>query len=555
MTRMTRSSWSQARFGFRSYSGGDVGKGRGTWKVDGRWELETRVPDVGSRSQKNQGARLFSLNIALHIVAWFILGLMVAVSLMVTLWIAFGKPSIQDQSANGVGPSMLFNASKLALGVVAGMGGVVALVVATRRQRLGEADHDRQERATNRDETRLFTERFAQATQQLGSDQAAVRVAGVYALAGLADDWPAGRQTCVDVLCAYIRMPFRPRDGLPSLDPNRGPGIRRMLSLREGLEDPGDGRMSYPAGEEHQVRLTILSAMRQRMSRDAEIRWIDLNLDFTGAIFDEASFAGFRFENCDIEFTECIFLGHTSFDRCAVLRSRLSFAGCIYLGNIGFKFCRFEDATVDLFGDFGEASSRVNFNGSILEGGEINVAGPRGARGCLDFTAAQLEDGYVTVFGAEMNGGSLISFNMATISGDIDIKGGTYTAGKVAFERANFDGGRVTFDSNRPDTLSKMALGGTDFSFDGVNLLDGGIRFGSADVVGSWIHFDGLSMAGGAIEFVDVSLTAGEITMDDAKVTGGVIDLGEIAETDSGRAIASAAGKFLHTGPPISRFP
>jgi hypothetical protein len=33
----------------------------------------------------------------------------------------------------------------------------------------------------------------------------------VYALAGLADDWPENRQTCVDVLCAYLRMPYEPR--------------------------------------------------------------------------------------------------------------------------------------------------------------------------------------------------------------------------------------------------------------------------------------------------------------------------------------------------------
>ena len=32
---------------------------------------------------------------------------------------------------------------------------------------------------------------------------AAVRLAGMYAMAGLADDWKENRQTCVDVLCAY----------------------------------------------------------------------------------------------------------------------------------------------------------------------------------------------------------------------------------------------------------------------------------------------------------------------------------------------------------------
>ena len=53
--------------------------------------------------------------------------------------------------------------------------------------------------------TRTLNERFATAAEQLGSDKPAVRLAGVYAMAGLADDWEENRQTCVDVLCAYLR--------------------------------------------------------------------------------------------------------------------------------------------------------------------------------------------------------------------------------------------------------------------------------------------------------------------------------------------------------------
>jgi hypothetical protein len=44
--------------------------------------------------------------------------------------------------------------------------------------------------------TRTLNERFATAAGQLGSDKPpAVRLAGVYAMAGLADDWPENRQT------------------------------------------------------------------------------------------------------------------------------------------------------------------------------------------------------------------------------------------------------------------------------------------------------------------------------------------------------------------------
>jgi len=62
--------------------------------------------------------------------------------------------------------------------------------------------------------TRTLNERFATAASQLGSDKPpAVRLAGVYAMEGLAADWEENRQTCVDVLRAYLRMPYEPDPG------------------------------------------------------------------------------------------------------------------------------------------------------------------------------------------------------------------------------------------------------------------------------------------------------------------------------------------------------
>jgi hypothetical protein len=75
------------------------------------------------------------------------------------------------------------------LAAVAGLGAAVALVVAYRRQRELKRDE-----AGQRDQTRLLTERFGAAATQLGGEQAAVRLAGVYAMAAVADEWEAQRQ-------------------------------------------------------------------------------------------------------------------------------------------------------------------------------------------------------------------------------------------------------------------------------------------------------------------------------------------------------------------------
>ncbi|QWF84282.1 hypothetical protein [Amycolatopsis sp. CA-230715] len=57
-------------------------------------------------------------------------------------------------------------------------------------------------------EARRITELYIKASEQLGSDKAPVRMAGFYALERLAQDNEGQRQTVVDVLCAYLRMPY-----------------------------------------------------------------------------------------------------------------------------------------------------------------------------------------------------------------------------------------------------------------------------------------------------------------------------------------------------------
>ena len=86
---------------------------------------------------------------------------------------------------------------------------------------------------------RTLNERFATAADQLGSDKPpAVRLAGVYAMAGLADDWPENRQTCVDVLCAYLRLPYKSNPGDDAPTPDR-------LAFPSQLRGPPHG---HPGG-------------------------------------------------------------------------------------------------------------------------------------------------------------------------------------------------------------------------------------------------------------------------------------------------------------------
>src|ERR1043165_1493160 len=156
-------------------------------------------------SSNGKESRPLRLSYGWHVVTWLCTGIVVSALVAVLLWFAFGAPDLTGPIEQG----QRFDVVKLILtvagSVAGGVGAVVALVVSYRKQHQSEA-------AERREDTRLFNERYHQAAEQLGSEKAAVRLAGGEAPAGLADDWDDGRGKCVEVLCAYIRMPYAPPD-------------------------------------------------------------------------------------------------------------------------------------------------------------------------------------------------------------------------------------------------------------------------------------------------------------------------------------------------------
>jgi hypothetical protein len=66
-------------------------------------------------------------------------------------------------------------------------------------------------RHTRLEQDRAYiTDTYTRAVEQLGHDHAPVRLGALYSLVSLAQDNPPRRQTVVDVLCAYLRMPYTP---------------------------------------------------------------------------------------------------------------------------------------------------------------------------------------------------------------------------------------------------------------------------------------------------------------------------------------------------------
>lgn len=239
--------------------------------------------------------------------------------------------------------STLFEMVKLSLGVVAGAGALVALVVAYRRQRVDED-------GALREATRLHTERFTGAVSQLGDLSPAVRLGGVHALAGLADDAPTRqlRQTCIDVLCAYLRLPYTPD---PGTDPEVEDARREYLALRE-------------------ARHTVIRVTCDHLRLPVENphSWQGHDFDFTGVVFDGGAFSEARFSHGTIRFNgadfsgESVFFVGTEFSGATVLFNSAKFSGA----KVHFGGATFSGRTVH-FGDAKFSGGTVDLRGVLAE--------------------------------------------------------------------------------------------------------------------------------------------------------------------------------------------
>ena len=171
------------------------------------------------------------------------------------------------------------------------------------------------DRTLTEQRTRTLNERFATAADRLGEDKpAAVRLAGVYAMAGLADDWPENQQTCIDVLCAYLRLPYE-------RDPGDEVSVARWLAFRASRE----------------VRHTVIRVITAHLRQGAATSWQGHDFDFTGVVFDGGDFSGAVFSGGQVSFH------HTEFSGGLV-----SFGGAVFSGGqVDFVRAVFSGGQVD----------------------------------------------------------------------------------------------------------------------------------------------------------------------------------------------------------------
>jgi Pentapeptide repeats (9 copies) len=231
-----------------------------------------------------------------------------------TSWLLREAEKADDPAAARV------EAIKTGLTIGAGTGGVFALLLAVRRQWHQELSSS----ATELDASeKRVTELYTKAADQLGSAQAPVRLAGLYALERVAQGNPDQRETIVNVLCAYLRMPYLPPEGPP---------------------DDADEQLSAAHREqiqEREVRLTAQRLLSKHLepedSKDpGPLYWGEVNIDLTGAALIDFSLA-----DCKAGiaiFKSATFTGHTDFE--AATFKAADFESATFNGDADFDSCR-----------------------------------------------------------------------------------------------------------------------------------------------------------------------------------------------------------------------
>jgi hypothetical protein len=294
--------------------------------------------------------------IAASVLVWLVIAIVVAGGTAGGLLWFFGWPHLPTAAVFDV--TQLLDLLKIALSVVAGFGGVVLLAVNYRKQRVTENEHALAVEKAERETVQGFNERLGTAAEQLAHESPAVRLTGVYALAGLADDWEDKRQVCVDVLCGYLRI---------------APEVS--------------------TSGEAEVRQAILRMFRDRLGPGGGWRRSPVDFDFTGVTFDNADFSELRFA------------GSVVFDRADFLRELTSFAGSVFVGGLSCHGTRFAaDHTTFARAWFtGKAEfvgaefagRELSFRGWEVAGGPVDFYRCRFLAGQLDFSSLGLQSGLV----------------------------------------------------------------------------------------------------------------------------------------------------------------
>ncbi|WP_371785537.1 pentapeptide repeat-containing protein [Streptosporangium subroseum] len=335
-------------------------------------------------------------------------------------------------------------------------------LIAERNSRLAEqvAEHNKQDATERR-----ITELYIKAVEQLGSGKAAVRLGGLYALERLAQGDPDHRQTIVNVICAYLRMPYTvPGAAAPG---SRPPGPWRTEA--DSTDQEGERQVRLTAQRILAEHLRDKRTAGERQTAPADRRfWEGMRIDLTGAVLIQANFSHCQF--IAAEFDDATFVGGAWFK------------GATF--SEGVQFLRVKFSHGAFFNTANFSGSALFFRASFV--GDAQFAKATFAVGAMFDEAKFGGDALFTnatfinssfFLKAAFNGNA--RFEGATFNGDTQLAGAIFKK-NAEFNKAAFNGnvsfGGATF--NKDAQFAGAAFNG-DARFTAVTFY-GGAKFGQA---------------------------------------------------------------------------
>lgn len=473
---------------------------------------------------------------SLILTAW-VVAIGAVAGMVVLIWLVLGTPGLDLPTA--LSPKALDAIGTRAFAVVAGLGGVALLVIHYRRQRTTEADavraeaaNVRAELAAEREVAKLFTDTFDSASSKLGDEHAAVRLAGVHALARLADEAPQGRedlvQMVIDVLCAYLRMPYTPRPDTPSrratlspglsghavdLDHLRGNETEALREKQQAAEDERQARiMEFESFQ--RVRHTIIRIIGVRLRKST--RWRGKDFDFTGVVFDGGDLTGACFTGGEVSFERAEFIGGgVFFDGAQFTGGNTSFYGARFAGReTSFVESCFAGGVID-FRKVEFTDGVVLFNGAVFSGGEVRFDEARFTGGEVAFLGAAFSGAEVSFCETSFLGGSAFFVSAQFSGGEVLFHDANFSSGMVCFNMARFTGGSISFYAAR--------FSGGSVHFRTTRFVGGEIRFVCASFMEGHLSFEGSEFLGGSMSFSLLAFCGGSISFRESRFSGGKV--------------------------------
>lgn len=239
-------------------------------------------------------------------------------------------------------------------------GGVIAVLGLIETNRKNSQDHIRQVHAARR-------ERYIEAIDKLASENAPVRLGGVYALFALIDEWISDEslkaeireqegQVIINNLCAYIRSPYSPLlTNTPLIPPHNT--TEHQINHQNNI---------IKINDEKKIRQSLLQEIKTRISIQKfknlddpkSIYWQKFNFDFSGAdFFYSIDFSCTQFRSL-VNFTSSIFREKAIFDKARFNNGAL-FNKVIFEGHTADQSASFIDVIFDSKADFTSAIFKV----------------------------------------------------------------------------------------------------------------------------------------------------------------------------------------------------